>query len=69
MRLTEPRKLSGPALYRHLAQQQLKWITFCVGNGRSYTGPNGLGIFAADVAELVRLNRVVASYISRETRR
>lgn len=44
---------------RQLAIQQ-RWIADCEANGRSYTGPNGEAIRAADLAELRRLEERLA---------
>jgi hypothetical protein len=56
--LTEPRHLRGRPLARHLLHLQKKWIEYCEGNDRSYTGPFGDLIRHADQMELERLERL-----------
>lgn len=57
--LTDPIGLRGKQLDRHLLHNQRKWIEWCEGNERSYTGPNGPSIRQADHDELRRLEQRV----------
>jgi hypothetical protein len=61
IRLTEPRLKPGRQLTLHLIEQQRRWIEYCEANGRSYAGPNGPAIRAADAAELKRLESRLTS--------
>jgi len=59
MQLSEPKKLRGLNLFRHLFDQQKEWIDYCHNNGKSYVGPNGLNIMKSDYDELHRLEQLI----------
>lgn len=52
------RGLRGRRLWLALLDHQQRWIEWCESNERSYTGPRGELIRAADYAELRRLERL-----------
>lgn len=59
--LKEP-KLRGRARALFYTEQQRKWIEHCEANGRSYTGPNGPAIRAADEQALRRWESELAHW-------
>lgn len=51
--------LRGRARLVDLVSKQQRWIERCERNGKSYAGPNGPAIRAADQEELRRLERLL----------